>query len=565
MKDKRIEGRIQHSLNAELSGLRTTSYQRDRFFENATGGYKVKRKISIAFVLAAALLLITVTALAVALLTPKEVVEQVAVPIAQENAHENYSHDELLALVAALNENGITLDEGSKMMQAFRAGHGYWERETIEEICYAAFGRDRSKWTLEQRHWHGEMMTAIGEWDINTQLLPEEGELSLSDAQSLAAQMLREAYGVALPTESNGDWQIVAVFELAWDEATDQFPREKAQWTVWYYHRGTDNADYTVAFNRHGQDPECTRARYLEAIDTTDVSAAMNDLADREGSTNQWGIETWAELGELIRDLTPTGRNAWLYRHAGYCLPPEGAISVERAYEIARQTTGASGWVGENIICCTDHDRPIYKIRQSIFYDGVQKGGQYDIVWCLELDCLTGEVLRQREYAYGPDSDFMMMYVPFSLLDEAPEFGETAREQDAAPEAEKYEKAVTQYGALTCFWPLSVQADVLDEPHAVPSQTEYDRALEIAVEAVAGRSGANALSELGAYQTGVHHQRFDDMAENGRMQLNWDFMFTTDPKFLSDGYRVQFVQLIYRDGREEIRDLIVEHANLENG
>ena len=47
MKDKRIEERIQHSLNAELSGLRTTSYQRDQFFENATGGYKVKKKISV--------------------------------------------------------------------------------------------------------------------------------------------------------------------------------------------------------------------------------------------------------------------------------------------------------------------------------------------------------------------------------------------------------------------------------------------------------------------------------------------------------------------------------------
>lgn len=64
MKDKRLEERIQHSLNAELSGLRTTSYQRDQFFENATGGYKVKRKISTVAILVAALMLITVTALA---------------------------------------------------------------------------------------------------------------------------------------------------------------------------------------------------------------------------------------------------------------------------------------------------------------------------------------------------------------------------------------------------------------------------------------------------------------------------------------------------------------------
>ncbi|MBQ6479579.1 MAG: hypothetical protein IJI45_00545 [Anaerolineaceae bacterium] len=64
MKDKRLEQRIQHSLNAELSGLNTTSWQRDQFFENATGGKKVKRKISVVTVLVAALMLITITAFA---------------------------------------------------------------------------------------------------------------------------------------------------------------------------------------------------------------------------------------------------------------------------------------------------------------------------------------------------------------------------------------------------------------------------------------------------------------------------------------------------------------------
>ena len=53
-----MELRIQHSLNAELSGLNTTSWQRDQYFENATGGIKVKRKLTYSLVLAIALLLI---------------------------------------------------------------------------------------------------------------------------------------------------------------------------------------------------------------------------------------------------------------------------------------------------------------------------------------------------------------------------------------------------------------------------------------------------------------------------------------------------------------------------
>lgn len=57
MKDNRLEQQVQHSLNAELSGLSTTSWQRSQFFENATGGKKVKRKLTYSLVLAIALII----------------------------------------------------------------------------------------------------------------------------------------------------------------------------------------------------------------------------------------------------------------------------------------------------------------------------------------------------------------------------------------------------------------------------------------------------------------------------------------------------------------------------
>ena len=116
MKDKMLEQRIQQSLNAELSGLNTTSWQRDQYFENATGGYKVKRKLSYGLVLAIVLLLAAATAVAVALLSPKEVVEQVAVPMAQENdpdwrVNTEFSAEELEKFIRSANEIGIEISE----------------------------------------------------------------------------------------------------------------------------------------------------------------------------------------------------------------------------------------------------------------------------------------------------------------------------------------------------------------------------------------------------------------------------------------------------------------------
>lgn len=225
MRDELNRKEFHEAIDTTLSGLQGNPFLAQRIMNQERKGEPVvKKRLSVAMVLAIVLMLIAVTALAVALLSPKEVVEQVAVPMAKENEHENYSNDELLALITTLNENGITLDEGSRMMQAFRSGRGYWERETIEEICYSAFGRDQSKWSLDQRHWYGEMMVAIDAWDINTQVLPEEGELTPQEARSLAAQTVREIYGISLPAESDENWQIVETFQLGWDEETDTFP-----------------------------------------------------------------------------------------------------------------------------------------------------------------------------------------------------------------------------------------------------------------------------------------------------------------------------------------------------
>ena len=56
---------FQQTLNAELSGLRTSSLQRDQLYQNAVGGYKVKRKLTVGFVFALMLILVMATALAI--------------------------------------------------------------------------------------------------------------------------------------------------------------------------------------------------------------------------------------------------------------------------------------------------------------------------------------------------------------------------------------------------------------------------------------------------------------------------------------------------------------------
>ena len=89
--------------------------------------------------------------------------------------------------------------------------------------------------------------------------------------------------------------------------------------------------------------------------------------------------------------------------------------------------------------------------------------------------------------------------------------------------------------------------------------------MTIAEKAISDSFGPEALARLGEYQTGLMHQSIKD-AENGITQWIWDFMISTDPEFLSDGYRVQFYQTV-NDHTGEIftMDLWVETANIGNG
>ena len=212
MKDNKMELQIRHSLNAELSGLSTTSLQRDRFFENAIGGNKVKRKLTYSLILAIAILLIAATAFAVALLSPKEVVEQVAVPMAQENDKDwrvetDYTPDELAAFIRQCNENGIDLDENDAIMKAFRSGQGYNEQEAIMAVCRVAFGGVYGEWTIAERHWFEDVMVSIGWAEENYVLLPGPDDLTEEEARTRLIAAIRETFGAELPLEDKTQYE----------------------------------------------------------------------------------------------------------------------------------------------------------------------------------------------------------------------------------------------------------------------------------------------------------------------------------------------------------------------
>ena len=431
MKDKELELRIQQSLNAELSGLNTTSWQRDKYFENATGGYKVKRKLTYGLVLAIVLLLAAATAIAVALLSPREVVEQVAVPMAQENdsdwrVNTEFSPEELAEFIRAANESGITIDENDAIMQALRNGEGYDEEETIMEVCRKAFGGTYSFWTLEQKHWFDEMMVAIGFADGPVWDMPGEGELSEEEAKAKLIAAIQDEFGDEMYQSDYGEEMNLAdsdKFRLA----LDYYWQPAKDGTVWHmdaWPLGEERLDYyTASLDKDGnvlnviartrRNPNATehpaQKPVPEPTDTAQTAAGestaytqgwislsrldsvtADNILDRAetvyGLTNDWTSEVWAEVAEAVREMPADTLEGKMVKATPWIAWREGLLTQEEAEEQAFRKTGMR--IGEyNNVCLIDSQpNPVWKFRL------IEYSGEYrDML--VEIDAVTGELL----------------------------------------------------------------------------------------------------------------------------------------------------------------------------
>ena len=218
MNEQMMKERIQQALNAQMSGVRTSPAERSRLYENAIGGTKVKRKMTVGLVFAIVLVLMTAAAVATILLTHQEIVEKVAVPLAVDNdgdlgVKQSYSAEELAELVRNLNENGITLEENNAIMQALKTGKGYYEEEAIMEICRQAFGGNMGTWTLEEQDWFSRMMADIGFYEDYEPSLPGEGNLTYEQAEAYAFSALKKKYGEKVDPEDRNAYQLERSFQ----------------------------------------------------------------------------------------------------------------------------------------------------------------------------------------------------------------------------------------------------------------------------------------------------------------------------------------------------------------
>ncbi len=141
-------------------------------------------------------------------------------------------------------------------------------------------------------------------------------------------------------------------------------------------------------------------------------------------------------------------------------------------------------------------------------------------------------------------------------------------EEAGRPAAEK--EAVTQdyidvqalqaqYGYDMRFWPLEVQATVGGD-FSVPRPGEMTReeAVQFAVEAVIAAEGEEALTKLGDYVVGCQLHRY----ENDGEVLFWRIFITDDVRKMEQGWRIDF---FLRDGKVAVEPMVYPITEEANG
>ena len=151
MDDNRMRERIQRAVAQRCEPLAPDPFLAARVANLAAqkGEPRVKKKLSTGLVLAIVLALLSLTALGAVLLSGMEIVDQQAVPTAKGNdgdvrVNRDYSHEELMHILAIAAENGITLENDHFIMEAVARGEGWSRSASAARTPTASPARGRS-------------------------------------------------------------------------------------------------------------------------------------------------------------------------------------------------------------------------------------------------------------------------------------------------------------------------------------------------------------------------------------------------------------------------------------
>ena len=387
----------------------------------------MKKKLSAGLILAIVLVLAAAAALASAPLNFREILEQAAVPLATGNdtgaaANPIYSADELAELVRTLEENGIILGENNQVMQVLKRQEGYYEEETLMEICCEAFGGYFYTWTLEEQDWFEQLMVKIGFHESYESCLPGDGNLSYEEAEAFAFREIRAEYGEDLPLEDRSIWQLERLFYL--EDPEEPGDPASASWNFILKPKDLDHGQYDISFRDN--DPEGTAWLSADLHDWTQPYTGAELLcqffAVYSWHQEQWTQETWQKLHTMMQDATiglqsETAQETKAYAATAYPEPDAQDIPKETAVRRAEEALQNPRAEQESAVLAEYEGSRSWMVFFRVPDQDENIEEDSSGLYAVEVDSRSGGVKGIREE--GMDDSPAFAYVPEAAYEKA--------------------------------------------------------------------------------------------------------------------------------------------------
>lgn len=412
------------AVDATLSGLQPDPLLYRRVAARMREGEgKVKRKVSATLVITLIIVMMGAVAVAATLLSHQEVVEQIAIPMAVHNdgrvgVNPSYTVEELGEVVRTLNENGITLEENSTVMQLLQNGQGYYEEETLMEICRLAFGGNYFTWTLEQQDWFEGLMVQCGFHETHIPRMPGSDNMTYEDAEAFAFERLRQAYGQELAVEDRTQYRLSRQFYHDIEQggrATWSFTLEPLNVLLGRYHIQFVDEDPESTVEIRASIPDWTKPYTGDQLLGQFTSVHSWDAG-------RWPQSVWQHLHAMMQgaSLSP---DDYSYTVCKGCLltdyPEETANEITRdeAIRIGREALHLDRAAFDSAVLTEYEGSRAWLVGMVINQAGEDENDEEAGSYVIAIDSASGQVQSIRKSTADDDASFA--FVPQAAYEKA--------------------------------------------------------------------------------------------------------------------------------------------------
>jgi len=366
----------------------------------------VKKKLSIGLVFILAIVLIALTALAVALLTPRQIIEEHGIPIANQSEGDAYSAEETNLLLELARENGVELSEyGMRNIERFlNRGEGYYKQELLLELAKAEFGPDPVSWTPEEKKWFDDVCVATGIFTEPQLRLPGEKDISQAQAKKIAQDYIHAQYDPAVNLDDPAIYKTGNYFI----NGNENGAYPGYYWMVFYEPLTLDAAYYTIYIGSEGE------VWLAEVTPGAGKDAYAFQILSRFQSVYGWKFSLWSQselrsfqqaavLAKPTHDEHDKGVLG--IRQMAYPDISPDAISPQEAITLAAKAVPDADpfddylWANDGVVYLGDDPNPVWKVHLS---SSDQDGSRYN-PYLVEVDSVTGEIKSVSRQYHGAD------------------------------------------------------------------------------------------------------------------------------------------------------------------